>query len=396
MQSMKKCRILATALVLALTACGGGEPVLTASNGGGVGSGGTGITNGGGVGYVVGFGSIFVNGVHYDISQAVVTLDDATSLQLGMTVKVTGNSNADFSSGTATRVDSAAEMRGEVSAVNAAGGTFDVQGTQVSVDSETVFDGLADLSFLNTSDWVQVYGLPVSSGLLRATRVEKLSTPALPIVSGTVSNLNTLSSEFSLGGLTIDYTSAAFTGGLTVSQLANGMNLRVRAAASPVAAVLLASAIQVWNPAPTSSGAAINMAGVITDYSAAARTFHLLGRPVDASSAIITGGASSALADGIKVEVAGMMAGGVLNARKLRIRHIPGAPGGGGAAAFNVLGVVGSFVSPANFKVQGQAVDASAAAFVGGSNLANGVRVAIVGSRVVNGVLIANTVTFNP
>ncbi len=62
------------------------------------------------------------------------------------------------------------------------------------------------------------------------------------------------------------------------------------------------------------------------------------------------------------------------------------------------MGALGGFVSAANFRVQGEPVDASGSGVVfsngNASNLADGTRVTVTGSQVVNGVLIANQVTF--
>ena len=56
--------------------------------------------------------------------------------------------------------------------------------------------------------------------------------------------------------------------------------------------------------------------------------------------------------------------------------------------------------SSADFRVRGQPVDASGSSTVfengTAANLANGQRVTVVGDRVVNGVLIAQRVTFTP
>lgn len=398
---MKKYTVLlGTALSLLLTSCGGGDGGVgsggTGLTAGGVGSGGTGISSGVGIGPVTGFGSIFVNGVHYDISSAAVTLDDATSLQLGMTVRVAGLSNADFSTGTASSVVSAAELRGPVSAISLGTGTFEVQGATVSIDPATVFDAATGLSALAVGDPVQVYGLPDAPGRLRASRIEKLGAAASPVVSGSLANLTTTNSSFMLGNLTINYAGASFVGGLAAGQLADGLKVRVRSDTHPVAGVLQATQVQAWHEVPQTNGTAVNLTGVISNH-ASLSSFKLLGTATDASAAQITGGPASAIGNGVKVEVSGYMNSGILVVGKLKIKNIPGT---GGPASFNLVGTVGAYVSPANFRVQGHPVDASGAGvvFSGGTaaNLANGAKVTVIGSQVVNGVLRADTVTFTP
>ena len=390
---------LAALLALGLASCGGGGVGSGGTGitvGGGVGSGGTGIT-GGGIGPITGFGSIFVNGVEYDIATATLALEDAATLQLGMTVAVTGSLSNDFTTGTATRVASAADLRGPLANLQVGAGSFEVLGTTVTTDAATVFDGVTGLGGLAAADPVQVYGLLEAPGTVRATRVEKLGAAALPVVSGTIAQLNTGTTRFNLGTLTIDYSGATLLGGLGTAQLADGLTVRVRAAAAPVAGVLQAAQLQTWNAvAQQANGAASSLAGVVTDYSSLG-AFRLLGVAVDASSAQITGGLAAALGNGVKVEATGTVQNGVLVATKLQIRHVPGT---GGPASFTLKGTIGAFVSPSSFRVTGNPVDASGGSvvFAGGTagNLGNGVKVQIVGSQVVNGVLIADTVTFVP
>ena len=84
----------------------------------------------------------------------------------------------------------------------------------------------------------------------------------------------------------------------------------------------------------------------------------------------------------------------LLKATKLNIRHVPGT---GRPSSFDLIGNVGAFASPSDFRVKGQPVNAGGpgVVFVIGTaaNLLNA-RVNIHGTRVVNGVLTAANVTF--
>ena len=70
-----------------------------------------------------------------------------------------------------------------------------------------------------------------------------------------------------------------------------------------------------------------------------------------------------------------------------------------GPASFNLIGAVGAFDSPADFRVRGQPVNASGSGvvFTNGtvSNLGNGVKVNVHGGEVVNGVLMASDIVFD-
>ncbi|KQW57302.1 DUF5666 domain-containing protein [Variovorax sp. Root411] len=379
---------------------GGTGDTSTASNGStdgsGVGSGGTGVTaDAAGIGAADGLGSIILNGLRYDTDSAAITIEDATELQIGISARVAGKVDADFTSGVATQVVSAAELRGAASGIDILGGSFVVMGTTVSIDTATVWADASGLSDVTAGSIVQVWGLPSAPGTLRATRIQVTPTLTAPLVTGTVENLDSTRKTFTLGQLTVDFSAAAFAG-LDASSLANGTIVRVRGATAPFANLLVATKVEGWYAIPVSNGIAVQLAGVITNF-ASRGSFKVLGTPVDATNALITGGPVGSLGNGVKVEVDGFMSVGVLVVKKLRIRNIPGT---GGPASFTLIGAIGTYNSPADFRVRGQPVDASGSGTVfengTASNLANGQRVTVVGDRVVNGVLIAQRVTFTP
>jgi len=389
---------------------GGTDGTATAGNGsgdgGGVGSGGTGVSTADatGVGSVGGLGSIILNGVRYKtypeaadgIDPANFSLEDTTELQIGMSVRITGKIDTEFTAATAQQVESAAELRGAVSAIDLAGGSFVVMGTTVTVDSATVWSGASRLGDVAAGSVVQVWGLPSAPGTLRATRVELKPASVEPLVTGIVQNLDRANTRFTLGQLTVQYgSSTVFSGGIDASSLAEGAIVRVRGSAAPFAGLFTATKVQGWYAVPRQDAAAVQLAGVITNY-AGLNAFKVLGTPVDASNAIVTGGPSSAIGNGVKVELDGFMSNGVLVVKKLRIRNIPGT---GGPVAFTLIGAIGNYLSPSSFVVKGQLVDASGLTsgdFENGTiaDLANGRRVTVVGDTVVDGVLIAKSVSF--
>jgi hypothetical protein len=372
----------------------------TASNGGtdgsGVGSGGTGVTaDAAGIGSADGLGSIILNGLRYNTDSATITVQDATDLQIGMSARVAGKVDAGFTSGIATQVVSAAELRGAVSHIDVGAGSFVVMGIGVSIDSATVWADANGLAGVADGSLIQVWGLPGAPGTLRATRVQIAPTLTAPLVTGAIQNLDATNQTFLLGQLTVSYAGASFTG-IDASSLANGVIVRARGTAAPAAGIFKAAQVENWYAIPVSDGIAVQLAGLITDF-ASRGAFKVLGTPVNATDALITGGPVGSLGNGVKVEVDGFMSGGVLVVKKLRIRNVPGT---GGPASFTLIGAIGSYQSPADFRVRGQPVDASGSGtvFENGTiaDLANGRRVTAVGDRVVDGVLIAQRVTFTP
>ena len=364
------------------------------TDGSGVGSGGTGVTaDAAGIGAADGLGSIILNGLRYDTDSATFTIEDATGLQIGMSARVAGKVDDNFTSGIANQVVSAAELRGAVSNIDVPAGTFVVMGIGVSIDSATVWGDANGLADVKAGSIIQVWGLPGAPGTLRATRIQVSPTVADPLATGAVQSLDKAHKTFMLGQLTVNYGTAVFAG-LDESSLANGVVVRARGTTAPVGGVLTATKVQGWYAIPTSDGVAVQLAGVITDF-VSRGSFGVLGTPVDATNAQITGGPVGSLGNGVKVEADGFMSGGVLVAKKLRIRNVPGT---GGPASFTLIGAIGAYRSPADFRVRGQPVDADAAVFENGtkSDLRNGRKVTVVGDRVVDGVLIAQHVTFSP
>ncbi|MBO9651090.1 MAG: hypothetical protein J7605_21495 [Variovorax sp.] len=372
---------------------GTGTSVAGGDDGSGVGSGGTGVsTADAGIGSVDGAGSILVNGVRYNTDGATVVLDDVPGLQLGMTAKVTGPFDSELTSGSAQRVESAIDLRGPVTSVNGGQGSFVILGTTVTTDDATVWGDSSGIGNVSAGATLQVWGLPSAPGTLRATRVEVRAT-GTPILSGVVQNLDVSARRFSIGGYVIDYGQAALTSGAGGLPLANGVLVRVRSNAIG-AGQLVASSVQWWYPAPLANGTALQIAGVVTDFSGLG-SLRVLGVPVNASSAKISGGPERSVGNGVKVVVGGVVSGGVLQGNRLKIQNVPGT---GGQPSFSLTGQISTFNSVADFRIKGQPINASGpnVVFVNGSasNLAAHVGISVEGNRVSDGVLFADRVTF--
>lgn len=370
---------------------------------GGVGSGGTGVSGDGsgtgdasaavGIGSVDGFGSIIVNETRWQIDRANVFIADDAELKLGMSVRVAGRMSADLSRGTATSVVTAAELRGPVANADAASGRFEVMGIQVSTDENTLYEGLGTPGRLGNGTVVQVYGLPVGSGQLRATRIQRRDGSPDPIVTGAISQLNAAGRSFKLGNLTVSYAGASFSAGLAQTALANGQVVRVRAAQGPRGGTLEAASVQSWYAvgAPV-SGARLSLAGLVTDFVSQA-DFKVQGVRVSGARTNVSGGPARALINGARVEVSGTVANGVLVLDKLRLRGgAEGAP-----ISYSVSGKISQFESLARFKVHGQWIDASGPGLVvsGGTaaQVARGRTVKVTGGKMAGDALIAETLS---
>lgn len=131
--------------------------IAAACGGGGVGSEGTGITAGYSSGTVTGFGSIVVNGVHYDLSASTdvrgdddlsgPTDDSNRGVKIGMEVEIeSGAVNCATTAGetrcraNATSVSWGTEFKGPIVG-NPASGSFMILGQSVLINDATIFVG---------------------------------------------------------------------------------------------------------------------------------------------------------------------------------------------------------------------------------------------------------------
>ncbi|HPE59219.1 MAG TPA: DUF5666 domain-containing protein [Thiolinea sp.] len=212
-------------LAASLTAC-----VETGTNLAEGGMSGTGIS----VGAITGFGSIYVNGIHFNVDQASFTRDGAgvssqDSFNLGELVTVSGSISADGSSGIATSVEFESLINGEVTAVSSDDRSVDIMGQRISTDSLTVLHGIARLSDLALGNIAEVSGTRDAQGVIQASSIQWLgsrfdaATSSLE-VQGSISELSTVTQSFRLDQLLIDYTQASLPG----TPLANGLRVKVR------------------------------------------------------------------------------------------------------------------------------------------------------------------------
>jgi hypothetical protein len=336
---------------------------------------------------VDGFGSVIVNGVRFATDGAQINIEDADSLRLGMTVMVSGTINSDLTTGIATTILSVPEFRGPVTAIDIVAGEFELWGSRISVDEATVYDGFNALSTIPMGANVQVYALPAADGRWRASRIERVDSGSPLIISGAIKEMDVASKTFRLGGQLFNFGAASFVENLESSSLVNGITVYVRTAATPVNGVVNAQQIRRGHTLPTTGKFAANLLGIVSNFSNMDAELVIYGMRVNIASARIIGGPPASIGNGVKLEVVGTMVDGVLMASRARIRHIPGT---GGPASFELIGAVGAYQSIADFRVNGQPVNASGnnVVFINGSptNIRNGVRVTVRGSQVMSGV----------
>ena len=210
-------RLLLLCLPIAvLSGCGGAAGAAAVAVGRGIEGSGHQITSSGGVSAL---GSIFVNGVEYDLTGATITIDgdpaSESDLGVGHTVIVEGDINDDGVTGKATRVTAGIALAGPITAVDIAVNRLTVLGQTVEVDAATVIVDKIDgqvLGGLAVGDDVEVSGFADSSGIITARRIAPRGPDTELQLIGYVADLDTAAHRFTLNGAVVDYTSATQVG----------------------------------------------------------------------------------------------------------------------------------------------------------------------------------------
>ncbi len=333
------------AAALVLTACGGGSGNSVA------GIDRTGAPVIASYGTVTAFGSVVVNGVRYDTSQATFVIDGDSGTQadlgIGDVVLVNGTLDSGGATGVATTVRFDNNVEGPVSSIDTTANTFVALGQLVRVSADTSFDaGIqpAAPSGLVVGDVVEVSGLVQGDDSINATRIERRPNGGgayqiLGVVAGTQVALRT----FFLGAVFVNY-SVAVVSGVAGGVVANGQRVRVQGTLG-ANGILVASRVDYQsNTLGGASGERREVEGVITRF-ASATDFSVGSLSVTTTSQTsYDGGTAADLGLNVKVEAEGTLNGsGQLVATKIEVRR--SAPVRMAASVDSVDGAANSFVA---------------------------------------------------
>lgn len=376
-------RLHAGALLVlaALTACGGGGSDPAANNPPAASAASFAL------GPITGYGSIVVNGVHFEERSANVTDDDGLShssseLKMGMVVEVQASAiDKSTQRATAQSVRFGAEVKGPVANVDLAAGTFTVLGQTVLVSTTTVWDdslsgGLAGLA---AGTVVEVHAqLNAATGQYQATRIESEAGATSFKLRGTVSGLDTTAKTFSIGTAVVSYANLAAAD--LPANFADGLKVRVKLATAQVNGQWVATSIRT-GVRKVEDHSEAHVRGTVSAVTSAT-LFSVDGVAVDASAASWPDG-TSGLVVGARVEVEGTVTNGVLMATKVEFDDKHGADDDRNKPEFS--GSVSALdIVAKTFKVQDRTETISYAAAVTYKNgtqadLANGVNVEVKG-----------------
>ncbi len=174
-------------------------------------------------GVITGFGSVYINGVEYETTNATIRVEDSlateSALAMGMVVTLQGSVNSDGMTGTATSISYDDNVEGIVLANTIAiDGKIDVMGQMINVSADMAFEshvpGITMPEEIVPGNVIEVSGYTAGDGMIFGTRIEVKSatyTPGEEIeVKGKVSGATATS--FMIGTLNIDYSTATLDG----------------------------------------------------------------------------------------------------------------------------------------------------------------------------------------
>src|SRR6266853_3310061 len=206
------------AAAAALVACGGGSGMSSTTPPGSAPLMATGT--------ITGFGSVYVNGVHFTTTSATIRKNRQvvaqSALKVGEIAHVKGSKNASDATGNADSVDVEENVVGPIATIGT--NTITVLGQTVTIDAGTSFSSdvqPADITGLKASDFVEVSGMTAADGTIAATRIEREASAGTLQVLGTVASVDTVMHTFMINALIVDYSAANLTG-FTSGQPANG------------------------------------------------------------------------------------------------------------------------------------------------------------------------------
>lgn len=276
-------------------------------------------------GVVTGFGSVIVNGVHYDVEDAAITVDGDSNVEsdlgVGQIVRITATMG-DNGRGKATKLEGESQLRGPIDSIDLTTGVIVALGQSILLTTDTFYQDGVTAETLKVGDVIKVSAYTNAGGALVATRIEvKTGTGAeVAQLAGEISDLNTTALTFTINGKTVDYSKATVSGDTV---LANDLLVRVRGSLVNdvfVATALQASPLNIKHDDQLGEHDGLAVGGLITDL-VANTSFKINDATVLLSADTqYEGGTATDLVAGLLVKVQGTLdANNNLVATKIRL-----------------------------------------------------------------------------
>ncbi len=328
--------LIVSALSLSVLSCGI-ESIITA------GISGTGIV----YGTITGFGSIFVNGIEYDIDEAVFDVDDGnhyigldgqSNLEIGMVVKLNATTY-DNGTGLATSVTYDESIDGPIADFPVESDTdsnvknFTILGQTVSINAlKTRFKSENDAEFgfdtINKDDLVEVSGFVESqTNTIVATHIEKkgvfLGDSSVVQLHGLIENLSQDHTLFTINGIAVDSSQITLGQLKDIESLSNGLYVEVNGmyqGGAIQATDIEGEEDDLADIFSTDTGNFLSLEGLVSAFTSSSE-FEVNGVPVYVDSSLFPADDLEQIKEGLHVEIYGEMIDGVLQVSKLEIEN---------------------------------------------------------------------------
>ena len=334
--------------VFLLISCGSGGGGMTA--GGGIG--GTGIISSG---TISAFGSIVVNGTEFDTSNAAIIVNgeegSVDDLDIGRVVTVEGTGNLDDISAVAVRVIYNDNVRGPIESIDIDAETKEilVLGQIVIVNVVTKLKGTA-FDTIAQNNLVEVSGLVDDTGAIRATFLEKTGefmpdSDIIVGVTGFIVNLDIDLKTFEINDLRVDY--ASIDSGSLPQGFADGLLVEVEGTLDAAGGEMLAASIELGDEIGDGNSDQIEVLGFVTDVTTGFE--FTVGNQVvqfDANTLFVDGKPEGILL-GAKLEAEGSLVDGILIADEIEFW---------GPDQIEIEGFVTDIASDSEFALEDQVV----------------------------------------
>lgn len=268
------------------------------------------------IGPIASFGSVVVNGIHYETDAATITIDGEpgtqADLRVGQVVRIVAELEDGETTGAASSVAFDDNVEGPIESIDPAASVIVVLRQTIHIGADTSFDDSIQprsIEGLNVGDFVEVSGLVKSDGSIDATRIEATDADDQLEVHGVVSALDTANQRFNLNALVVDY-SAAQLDDFPGSEISEGQPVEAKGASLDGNGALVATRVEYEGTLVTGDeDDFVEIEGFITRY-VSAEDFDVSGVPVTTSaSTVFEDGTAADLGLNVKVEVEGRLDG---------------------------------------------------------------------------------------
>ncbi|HEY6529390.1 MAG TPA: DUF5666 domain-containing protein [Cellvibrionaceae bacterium] len=217
-------------------------------------------------GPINGFGSVIVNGVHYNTDNAEFWVRGVRAteaeLNVGSYIHLEGTTDADGSEGVAKLIYFQPNVIGAVSNVDLLAETFVVLGQTVRLTNDTALDfafSPRDVNGIRIGQQVEVSGPLNADGEVIATRVGLMQI-ATKELAGPISDLDPVAQTFRINNITVSFARTS-----NLPELINGQRVILRGAIV-VNGVLQPNAIELEQKPQLPQGQLITQTGLITRF----------------------------------------------------------------------------------------------------------------------------------